>query len=558
MRHTREGTWGQNVAFFTPTRGRTRDWKPQELAEFYRVENALMQGGMRVITDCGVSDEGDPWFVFCREDDGEPIVHFARFDGQYVIATAAYEGVARGLDFRSMVQELISRHKLAPTDDDKRSNIRIHPSALLIVLVGMAFFKTASQAQAGEAEKHAEPLAGLGARSFSPMSHAGAPAMNGDQSQTDQNFNRYIWFVASSAVASAASSELDAPVGLVLPDVLSLDLGHLYGAAGRSSLWPSPAQASVVADTQLDSQPIMEVAASAANIFSSSDQTFFQTIGLAADQSHISLAHQSISFVGFDPTAKAAAATPIFSASESDSPISLKNFMDSGILLKSVPDGGGLLLSSAHPNAALGAQLAASNGAPSISLDGAARNTAFSSGNGYHEDGIVVDQLPANLRNAASYASVSTQQPGSAASFLTQNKITVSLHTDGGAAGDGAMLLSANNPSQQPGSSASEAANSHFLTGTAHIGAPAAAASGGETVSTAVFGKALDAFLEETPSVHVMVSHGHYVFASAEGGGPGGLLSESVTMTFVDGSSISIVGQPQALYEIITHVNSPI
>lgn len=285
MRHTREGTWGQNVAFFTPARGRTRDWKPQELAEFYRVESALMQGGMRVITDCGVSDEGDPWFVFCREDDGEPIVHFARIDGQYVIATAAYEGVARGLDFRSMVQELISRHKLAPTDDDKRSNIRIHPSALLIVLVGMAFFKTASQAQAGEAEKHAEPLAGLGARSFSPMSHAGAPAMNGDQSQTDQNFNRYIWLVASSAVASASSSELDAPVGSVLPDVLSLERGHLDGAAGRSSLWPSPAQASVVADAQLDSRPIMEVAASAANIFSSSDQTFFQTIGLAADQS---------------------------------------------------------------------------------------------------------------------------------------------------------------------------------------------------------------------------------------------------------------------------------
>jgi hypothetical protein len=238
MRRTLEGTWEQNVAFFTPARGRTRDWKSQELAEFYRVESALIQGGMRVVTDRGVSDEGDPWFVFCRDDDGEPIVHFARIDGQYVIASAAYEGVARGLDFRSMVQELISRHKLAPTDDDKSSNIRIHPSALLIVLVGMAFFKTASQSQAGEAEKHAEPLAGLAARSFSPMSHVDAPAMNGDQIQTDQNLNRYIWLVASSAVASAASSELDAPVGSLPPDVLSLDQGHFDDTAWRSSHWP--------------------------------------------------------------------------------------------------------------------------------------------------------------------------------------------------------------------------------------------------------------------------------------------------------------------------------
>lgn len=556
MRRTLEGTWEQNVAFFTPARGRTRDWKSQELAEFYRVESALIQGGMRVVTDRGVSDEGDPWFVFCRQDDGEPIVHFARIDGQYVIASAAYEGVARGLDFRSMVQELISRHKLAPTDDDKSSNIRIHPSALLIVLVGMAFFKTASQSQAGEAEKHAEPLAGLAARSFSPMSHVDAPAMNGDQIQTDQNLNRYIWLVASSAVASAASSELDAPVGSLPPDVLSLDQGHFDDAAWRSSHWPLPAQASVVADAQLDSRPMK--AAEAANIFSSSDQTFFPTIGLAADLSHVSLARQSTSFDGFDPTAKAAAPTPTFSASELDSLFSLKKITDSGLLLKSVPDSGGPLLPSAHPNAAFDAQLAASNGAPPTSLDGAARNTAFSSGAGYHEDAAVVDQLPANLRNAASYASVSTQQPGSASNFLTQNKITVSLHADGGAAGDGAMLLSANNPSQQPGSSASDAANSHStLTGPQHIGASDTAARGGETLDSAAFVKALDAFLEETPSVHVTVSHGHYVFASPEGSGPGGPLSESVTMTFADGSSISIVGQPQSLYEIVTHVNSP-
>ena len=56
----------ENVAFLFAARPRSRDRTSQELAEFYRVESALIQGGMKISTDRGVSDEGDPWFVFCR------------------------------------------------------------------------------------------------------------------------------------------------------------------------------------------------------------------------------------------------------------------------------------------------------------------------------------------------------------------------------------------------------------------------------------------------------------------------------------------------------------
>ena len=145
----------QNVTLFSHALRKSRDWSVQDLAEFYRVESALIQGGMRVVTDRGLSDEGDPWFVFCRAQDGEPIAHFARIDSQYIIASPAYEGVTRGLDFRVMVQELIERHKLSliNNDRDKKSNIHIHPAALLIILVGAAFFKTPSQANADELKK---------------------------------------------------------------------------------------------------------------------------------------------------------------------------------------------------------------------------------------------------------------------------------------------------------------------------------------------------------------------------------------------------------------------
>src|SRR5262249_48091050 len=77
---------------------RSWDWSPREIAEFYRVEAALLQAGLRIDTARGRSDDGDPWFVFCRHDDGEVIIHIARIDGEYVLVSPCYDGVARGRD----------------------------------------------------------------------------------------------------------------------------------------------------------------------------------------------------------------------------------------------------------------------------------------------------------------------------------------------------------------------------------------------------------------------------------------------------------------------------
>src|SRR5690554_6887190 len=45
-----------------PRRG--TDWANEDLAQFYRVEASLIQAGISVETDRGVTDEGEPWFVF--------------------------------------------------------------------------------------------------------------------------------------------------------------------------------------------------------------------------------------------------------------------------------------------------------------------------------------------------------------------------------------------------------------------------------------------------------------------------------------------------------------
>ncbi|WP_293677597.1 hypothetical protein [uncultured Phenylobacterium sp.] len=139
----------QVVSFFSRVRA-TPDWSQQELAEFYRVEAALIQAGIQVETDRGLSDEGDPWFVFCRAEDGEVVIHFARFDGQYVIAGPAYEGIARGHDFGALTRDLISRHPLVqPRGPAKKTNVVLHPAAFLIAIVGTAFFKS-GEARASE------------------------------------------------------------------------------------------------------------------------------------------------------------------------------------------------------------------------------------------------------------------------------------------------------------------------------------------------------------------------------------------------------------------------
>ncbi len=126
-----------------------RDWSQQELAEFYRVEAALLQAGVDLETERGLSDEGDPWFVFCRADNGDVFIHFSRIDGLYVADAAAFVHPVRGRDFQALVRDLLTRYPLADDRVRGQKNVFMHPAALLIALVGAAFFHSNS-VKAGE------------------------------------------------------------------------------------------------------------------------------------------------------------------------------------------------------------------------------------------------------------------------------------------------------------------------------------------------------------------------------------------------------------------------
>jgi len=59
-------------------------WSAHELALFHRTADFLSTEGISVETDYGLTDEGDPWLVFCDAESGEVFGHFARFHDQYV------------------------------------------------------------------------------------------------------------------------------------------------------------------------------------------------------------------------------------------------------------------------------------------------------------------------------------------------------------------------------------------------------------------------------------------------------------------------------------------
>ncbi|PIC01080.1 hypothetical protein [Caulobacter sp. X] len=234
------------------------DWSQQELAEFYRVEAALLRAGIRVGTDRGLSDEKEPWFVFYRTDDGEVVIHFARIDGEYLIAGPAYEEVARGFDFSSMVRNMVARHPLIRRTD-RGDNISVHPAALLVAVVGTAFFKSgeARAAESGAANapaSHSRPallssssntsLNG-GAASLPPVTAANVQSSAYDTVQLPAN--QAILVLAAALLAAdfkvdQASLEPDARTALASASV-ALD----FAGPAASDLTSMGGEASAVA-----------------------------------------------------------------------------------------------------------------------------------------------------------------------------------------------------------------------------------------------------------------------------------------------------------------------
>jgi hypothetical protein len=499
----------ENIATFPVFRKRSRDWTTQELAEFYRVENALLQAGMRVETDRGITDEGDPWFVFCREDDAEPVAHFARIDGQYIIASPAYDGLARGYDFRSMVQQLIARHRLTPKSESGSSNVLFHPASLLILVVGAAFFKSPSQAKAAETQPAATPekksiallfSSALDAASWALGAGGAAPeAFSGFSGEQLQIAAAMLWAETVDQAAAAPAPSFVAPASFEASTEVAhhaaalLQTGAADASAGASVA--TPATKAIAASTSAaEIAPVATSKAAAAAVVSLPVKSVEASSAGAA----------SLAGLGGD-YAFLAAKTAAIATSVTTT----------------------IAQSGDHLGAPSSSAVAAATAAPPV----------------FHEDATVFATLPQGLAALHVYASV-VQQPGSAAAFLTQNNIFLSFQ---------------GHPETLIGTTASATAatttqTASISTQTIVMSAGKTGSVSGEVLNAGEFLQTLDEFLSQTPDASVIVSQQKYLFVGHLGANAPSSVLDSVTMTFNDGSSISIVGQPSTLHELISHV----
>jgi hypothetical protein len=80
------GGWDVNeqTMYLANARAHQQLWPRHKVLQFLRVGKALWDAGLRVETDSGVTDEGEPWFGFFATESGEVVAHFARISGSYV------------------------------------------------------------------------------------------------------------------------------------------------------------------------------------------------------------------------------------------------------------------------------------------------------------------------------------------------------------------------------------------------------------------------------------------------------------------------------------------
>lgn len=221
------------IGFFSATRPPSKKgWSNQDLGELYRVEGALLQAGLRIETESGVSDEGDPWFAFCHGDNGELIIHFARIDGYYVVVAPALPKPLRGADLSSIVRQFIAENpvSLPVLEASQRGNVLFHPAALLTIFVAtILFMNSPSEGLAAGSEwvTGSEEAASLVA------SHELPDGLGQDDSRHRASEKTAILLIAAAIATDIALQQEDHAVENAKPAVGgSASLVHFFGQEG--------------------------------------------------------------------------------------------------------------------------------------------------------------------------------------------------------------------------------------------------------------------------------------------------------------------------------------
>lgn len=126
-----------------------KDWQNQELADLFRVRQLLSGANVPLDTARGITDEGDPWFVFCHLN-GDVFIHIARIDGFYVLDSPSVQRPLRGNSFNTLVADFTNQALPSAQNEhkdterrvirlDRGGKVQLHPSAMLAALIWTLF-----------------------------------------------------------------------------------------------------------------------------------------------------------------------------------------------------------------------------------------------------------------------------------------------------------------------------------------------------------------------------------------------------------------------------------
>lgn len=116
------------------------DWSQQELADFYRAHRLLVENGVGIGMDRGISDTGDPWVAFYDAVTQDVFMHVARIDRSCVLICETF-----GLRLSSSnIADLIAAFErevqsLLRLRQERNANVVLHPAARIIISISAIF-----------------------------------------------------------------------------------------------------------------------------------------------------------------------------------------------------------------------------------------------------------------------------------------------------------------------------------------------------------------------------------------------------------------------------------
>jgi hypothetical protein len=105
----------ESRASFADQSVHARGWSTHEMALFSRAAGLLTSESVCVETDYGLTDEGEPWLIFCDAESGDVLGHFARINEEYVACVPFRRCAVRSLELSDLLSRFLEQRGITWT-----------------------------------------------------------------------------------------------------------------------------------------------------------------------------------------------------------------------------------------------------------------------------------------------------------------------------------------------------------------------------------------------------------------------------------------------------------